>query len=355
MSEAFKIAGDKLLKYEGHETNVVVPSHVKSIRDMAFRNNTEIEKVVLPEGLEEIGSFAFYGCDRLYEINIPSTLTYLGNGAFAWCLKLKRIAIPQGIRTILKSTFYKCISLNDVELPLSIKTIEHSAFGFCESLETVALPADLKTMGSNIFEECQSLKSLAIPRSVTTIGDKAFFHCHRLRKLVIPRSVVQIGDFAFETQGRLTLIFEKNQHLKARMFDSHWQLIVAMKNDHHSYDLINSYLPDIDLAEWKVEARPILLTNFLETYDIHQGASKEKYLAWCQTYLDELVAFCVKNQRFRALNCGLEEKIIGKEAVRPYLHQISDREEKAKIMNCQKEVSRSSEIDHLEADLLDMF
>lgn len=355
MAEGFKIAGNQLLKYEGNETDVVVPSHVKSIRDMAFRNNTKIKRVVLPEGLEEIGTFAFYGCDCLTEINIPSTVTYIGNGAFAWCLKLKKINIPQGVRTILKSTFYKCIALDEAVLPSSISTIEHSAFGFCESLETIKLPSHLKVIGPNIFEECHSLKALILPSTLTTIGDKAFFHCPRLRKLVIPKSVDQIGDFAFETQGRLTLIFEEERHLKARMFDSHWQLVIAMKNDHHSYDLIDSYLPDIDLMEWKVEARPILLANFLETYERHQGASKEKYINWIQSYLSELVAFCVENQRFKALNCGLEECLITKEAVSPYLNKITDREEKAKIMNYQKTVSMAASIDDLEADLLDMF
>lgn len=76
-----------LRKYNGNNTDVVVPQGVKSIGINAFYNCNNIKSIILPEGLISIGAYAFRGCTNLTSINIPKSVTKIADGAFLDCPK----------------------------------------------------------------------------------------------------------------------------------------------------------------------------------------------------------------------------------------------------------------------------
>ena len=71
-----------LVKYNGTDTHVTVPSRIDIIADWAFENNQNIEEITIKDGVEKIGFFAFQGCINLKTITIPKSVTKIGQYAF---------------------------------------------------------------------------------------------------------------------------------------------------------------------------------------------------------------------------------------------------------------------------------
>ena len=103
----FDINDGVLLKYSGHDRDVVVPEGTIAIGEGAFKDNDSIASLVLPDSLKEIGSNAFANCVNLAEVEFPSKLETIGARAF-----------------------FRCESLAKIRLGKSIKTIGFAAFGF---------------------------------------------------------------------------------------------------------------------------------------------------------------------------------------------------------------------------------
>ena len=67
----FVIKKGVLKKYNGTDTEVVVPDGVKKIGMSAFENCSSLTGITLPESLKYIDWYAFQGCTNLTEIKIP--------------------------------------------------------------------------------------------------------------------------------------------------------------------------------------------------------------------------------------------------------------------------------------------
>ena len=351
--EEFSIFNSKLSKYNGMDTNVVIPESVTSINDFAFYGCETLETVKIPKTVTSIGAHAFYGCECLRKIEIPESVTLIGGGAFSCCKRLETLSIPKTVKSIGKSTFYKCDHLKNVYLPDSIQSIDHSAFAFCRDLESIELPASLLTIGENAFEECVSLKAITMPKGLTTIGKKAFVNCVNLKNIVVSKSLKEVGENAFLT--RSTLTFESNDtlFLKPVIFDDNWMLSFRRKED-ESYKFVNSYFPNVNLTEWKPYAKLVLLVNFLETYSKHTGVQKENYEQACRENKTELLEFLINEKRYVPLNQALESGLITSVDLQPYFHRITDRDQKAKLMEYKNKESESL-FSSLEDELMNMF
>lgn len=71
-----------LVKYNGTDSHVTVPSRIDIIADWAFENNQSIEEVTIKHGVKKVGWFAFQGCTNLKTITIPKSVTEIGQYAF---------------------------------------------------------------------------------------------------------------------------------------------------------------------------------------------------------------------------------------------------------------------------------
>ncbi len=70
----FQVEDGTLIKYNGEDAVVSVPSYIKRIAPDAFRDNKTLKKIATPYKLVRIGNRAFHGCDNLTEVLIPGAL-----------------------------------------------------------------------------------------------------------------------------------------------------------------------------------------------------------------------------------------------------------------------------------------
>lgn len=61
-----------LVKYTGHDANVVIPDNVERIAYEAFKDCTELVSVTLPSSLQAVEDYAFSGCTSLKSVTFPT-------------------------------------------------------------------------------------------------------------------------------------------------------------------------------------------------------------------------------------------------------------------------------------------
>ena len=122
-------ATGRLTKYNGKETDIVLPDGIKIIGEKAF-NFKKITSVVIPEGVDTIEAYAFSNCKNLKSAVLSNTIKKIGTGAFESCEQLTDIVIPEGVETIDDKTFRSCENLESVTLPNTVKRIGDDAFWF---------------------------------------------------------------------------------------------------------------------------------------------------------------------------------------------------------------------------------
>lgn len=341
---SFVIENFTLKKYEGNEENVIVPEGIKCIGDYAFSHAKDMKHVVLPKGVEEIEDGAFYSCEQLEKIELPDTVYYLGTGVFSRCLSLEYVKLSNKLRNLPKITFYQCASLQEIIFPNTIRKIGRACFQQCTNLQKLILPDSITCIEENAFDDCLKLSFIHLPESLEELGDNVFFHCQSLKEINLPSSVKKIGVGTFETHGKVSVISNNNMWLRSNMFDHNWNMNWNFgangryngKND-ENYQLVNSYLPVVSLKEWKLEARCILCINYLETY--------KKTIPSYEEWIKDNYSFCIEkmvlDKRFAALNKGIELQLLLIEQVEPFLNQIHDREEKAKLLEMSQPKNNS--------------
>lgn len=150
MQGDFAITGSILMKYNGFDEEVVIPSGVTAIADAAFRSNFMIKRVVIPEGVTSIGKNAFSNCSFLTDVSIPASVNTIGYHAFEYTPWLKNqredfvvvndilikyqgpdvrnIVIPNGVRTTAAYAFYEARSARSVTIPASVTRIDEWMF-----------------------------------------------------------------------------------------------------------------------------------------------------------------------------------------------------------------------------------
>lgn len=195
-NEEFVIRGDGiLLKYNGSDSEVIIPSTVKQISD-AFYGST-IVQVSIPESVSVIGSGAFSSCENLFSVTIPASVKEVGQSAFSHCTNLSEVIISEGVYCIGNDVFSNCISLYSICLPSSLTSMGSRAFYNCVNLEAITIPSSISEIACETFYGCENLKKVVISEGVTTIGASAFQWCHSLSDVNIPSSVTTIEYAAF--------------------------------------------------------------------------------------------------------------------------------------------------------------
>lgn len=160
----FQTEGTTLVKYNGKDENVVIPSEITHIGKMAFKGNTKIKSVKTEKGsdLETIGVAAFENCSALSSVSFAEGLVEIGDYAFGSCVSLKTFIIPNTVQVIGECAFTDCVQLNMVSLSRSLKVIEEEAFKNCLVLNKISLPSSLETIGDNVFVGCPLLDTLSV-------------------------------------------------------------------------------------------------------------------------------------------------------------------------------------------------
>ena len=347
---AFQIENSILKKYEGDDEFVIIPDGITGIGDYAFYGALHMKGVQIPDTVREMGSNVFYNCESLEEAVIPDSVTYAGSAMFARCASLKRAVLSDGLTALPKITFFCCEKLEEVILPKKLRQLNRACFEQCHSLQEVNLPDTVRDIGENAFDDCVSLKRITLPASLVSIGDNAFFNCRKLRKLVLPASLTSIGKGAFETRGPVSVQAEA-VHLRSVMFDNNWNMnwnFGANRRyngrNEENYQFFDSYMPDVDLKEWKPEAACTLCINYLETYKDPSAM----YDAWIREHEQMCLERMLEGKRYKALLESVRLDLVNADSIQPHLDRITDPSVRAELMNERREQTSSFD------DLFDM-
>jgi len=132
-----------------------------------YQYHDEISSISLPEGLTNIGSMAFVNCSTVVaEVIIPSTVIYIENLAFGYCHSIPRAIIPEGVQYIGEKAFISCSSLDTINIPAGVSTIKESTFEYCSSLPYLYLPATVQTIERNAFNKCINLVRIDVESEI---------------------------------------------------------------------------------------------------------------------------------------------------------------------------------------------
>lgn len=127
----------------------------------------------IPSSVKEIGAMAFKECKELIKIVIPHGVTKIGSHAFEACSSLKSVIISNSVKEIQKWAFNACCELDSIEIPDSIDVIEQGVFSFCSGLKSIKIPNNITEIQEYAFSYCTNLKSINIPKnSEIIIRDK---------------------------------------------------------------------------------------------------------------------------------------------------------------------------------------
>ena len=254
--------GVKIVKYNGTEENVVVPSEILGsevvyIGNNAFKDNLYVKSVVLPENitriknqafaycsnlsyislpesLEQIGAYAFYNCSNLHDLILTSKLNLLGEGMIAET-SINSITIPKSVKSVINENgvdghgiqydpaYIAGYSLKEIIFENGMTRIPDNICSGCKGLEKVIIPEGVESIGSYSFSGCVALKEVDLPESLIRIDDELFNGCTNLTDVYIKKNVTSIGNSAFANCANLTKvqILDNVEIIAENAFDSH--------------------------------------------------------------------------------------------------------------------------------------
>ena len=188
--------------YEKNVVEIVIPSTVTEVQDMAFSQNKTLKRVIIANnnGITRIGDDAFLDCSSLEYFEFEkldkltfidgfnncalltgtldlsnSALTEIGNNAFNSC-KFSTVLLPDTVKKLGTGVF-KNNGLTSFKFPRDLEYIGDETFYNNPNmvLESGILPSGLKYVGINFLGYCKVLpETIVFPEGVTTIPDEGF-------------------------------------------------------------------------------------------------------------------------------------------------------------------------------------
>lgn len=140
----------------------LIPEGTTEIKDLAFKDRTDLTEVVIPEGVTRIGKYAFYNCTNMSSIKLPSSLISIDDYAFFYCSKLSTITLPENLETIGENAFvYALGGQQELVIPDKVKSIGPSAFGYAPAATRVKLGKSVENLQYS-FAYCDQLESYEV-------------------------------------------------------------------------------------------------------------------------------------------------------------------------------------------------
>ncbi len=214
--------------------DLVIPSHINSLKKYAFQNCTGLESITIPEHVTSIGSSAFAGIGTVKKLTVASGMLSLGRYALSGCYPeiievpsmdiwmntisknimdngstifqyqliidgnvVEDLCIPEGITSVDERAFCGCTSIKTVSFPYTTTSVGYLSFGYCSELETVNIRNGITFIGESAFSSCTKLKEVSLPNSISEISPFCFSGCTSLKSIVIPEGVTRIRGGAF--------------------------------------------------------------------------------------------------------------------------------------------------------------
>lgn len=140
---------------------------------------TRLKTITIGDGFPTIEDLA--ECTNLEEVIMSDSVKTIEDMAFRDDSKLNKVVLSNEITEIPSECFSKCSSLTNIVIPEKVTTIDSSAFNKT-NLEEVIIPDSVTFLSSSAFWLCGNLKSIVIGSGVTSLEENGnyFFQCYYL-------------------------------------------------------------------------------------------------------------------------------------------------------------------------------
>ncbi len=222
----FIIENGVLIKYTGNEENVVIPLGVVKVDKFAFKDSNVVE-VILPSTVETISDVAFNETPNLQRFVVSEdNPTYCSINGCLYSKDYKRficcpnrteaLYIVEGCEIISSYAFFQR-KVGEIVFPKTLKRFEHSALCNCyidadelvipnieledgEWFNATTLPPIVKVEGMKTLADgafaFSTFDAMRLPNTLTEIGDWAFLNCN-MKRIYIPKTVTRLGENVF--------------------------------------------------------------------------------------------------------------------------------------------------------------
>ncbi len=206
---------------EGDYTATVVGYDIKDKSSPAGK--LTVPSVITFEGLpytvDEIGYGAFY--QSLYtEIVLPSTITAIDNIAFSASIYLNNVKIPADCEFSYvggdlfmgtpyeakvyesdafymgKNVLYKFNGSGEFTIPENVNLLASKCFMWSD-IQKVVFNNNIEEIPLNCFSSCQKLTEVVFTDSITSVDDGAFMDCVSLENITLGENVGVLGEDCF--------------------------------------------------------------------------------------------------------------------------------------------------------------
>lgn len=140
-------------------------SKIKSIKEQACKNCTNLKNVTLGDKIKTLGASTFNNCINLEHIKLSNNLESIGCHCFDGCGKIKEINLPDTLQNIGAYGFFCCGSITEINISDNVTLIGSNCFTNCYLLKNIKLPKLIKGMNSNIFTNT-SIENLILPENI---------------------------------------------------------------------------------------------------------------------------------------------------------------------------------------------
>jgi len=171
-------------------------ANVREIESHAFSGCRMLSAYPWSDELESIGDYAFLATG-LTEIILPSEVRTIGNLAFANCFQLVKIEIPEGVEEIGRGIFDGVENIPEL---IGYASSDYLIVGqgilinYPDDEEIVVIPEGVKQVAS-CCHDGEQLKELYIPEGVTRINKFVVLSVHGVT-IYIPSTATEIGKDA---------------------------------------------------------------------------------------------------------------------------------------------------------------
>lgn len=204
--------------YASPASSVELLPETEIIDDHAFYMAKNIRSVTLSPALSVIGSGSFGYCG-LEELLIPSNVTVIADMAFCECPNLRKIDIPDNVETLEELAFSGCQSLVSATIGKGITKLD-STFRGCPNLAEITVSPQnpyLESVDNVVYSKDHTTLFCYAPakpdisyqvfEKVEKIHANAIYNSSRLEKLYLPETLKSLGSCAIFSNGSLNSIY----------------------------------------------------------------------------------------------------------------------------------------------------
>ena len=213
---AYALLGDGILvKYQGGDSDVVIPDGIRRIDSHAFRSS-KLSSVSIPGSVYSIDPFAFADCIGLSSVTLSEGLVMIGDGAFRGCRSLSGLTTPDTLAYIGQHAFDSS-GLENIRLHGDRLIVSDNAFKDCKAMKYALLANGVDALYDGSFAGCTALEGISVPSDASDISSAALSGCE---KVVVTCAASSAADTALSNNSVNNVIGDADRDGELSILDA---------------------------------------------------------------------------------------------------------------------------------------